>query len=387
MKRRSTCLALVPLILLAKLLGADEVTLAPNKDNTIFESDTGGLSNGSGQFLFAGRSGQSSGSIRRALLAFDLSSIPAEGVVTAVRLTMNMSKTVGGATSVSLHQVLREWGEGSSNASDRGGGQGTASSTGDATWIHTSFDSGTWSSPGGDFATTASSSLEISSPGSYTWSSTPQLVADVQGWIANGSSNFGWIVIGDESAARTAKRFDSREHGTASVRPQLVVEFTAVGVNTAPTVANSVASQSLTLGGGSVSLDLNTEPAVFTDAEGDALSYAATSSDEAIATVARTGSVVTIAAVGSGSATITVTATDLGGESAAVEFGVAVGRLAGDFDGNGTVNFEDFFLFADRFSSTPAAENWSAVFDLVGDDVINFDDFFVFADSFGSQAN
>ncbi len=381
MKRRSTCLALVPLILLAKLLGADEVSLAPNKDNTIFESDTGGLSNGSGQFLFAGRSGQNSGSVRRALLAFDLSSIPAEAVVTAVRLTMNMSKTVGGATSVSLHRLLAEWGEGSANASDRGGGQGAASSTGDATWIHTSFDSGTWSSLGGDFATTASSSLEISSPGSYTWSSTPQLVADVQGWLANGSSNYGWIVIGDESAGRTAKRFDSREHGTASVRPQLVVEFTAGGVNTAPTVANSVASQTLTLGGSSVSLDLNTEPVVFTDAEGDALS------DEAIATVALTGSVVTIAAVGSGSATITVTATDLGGESAAVEFGVAVGRLAGDFDGNGTVNFDDFFLFADRFGSTPAAENWSAVFDLVGDDVINFDDFFVFADSFGSQAN
>ena len=49
MKRRATCLALVPLILLSKLLGADEVTLAPNKDNTIFESDTGGLSDGSGQ--------------------------------------------------------------------------------------------------------------------------------------------------------------------------------------------------------------------------------------------------------------------------------------------------------------------------------------------------
>ena len=386
MKRRSTYLALVPLILLAKLLGAEEVTLAPNKDNTIFESDTGGLSNGSGQFLFAGRSGQSSGSVRRALLAFDLSSIPAEAVVTAVRLTMNMSKTVGGATSVSLHQVLAEWGEGSSNASNRGGGQGAASSTGDATWIHTSFDSGSWSSPGGDFTTTASSSLEISSVGSYTWSSTPQLVADVQGWIANGSSNFGWIVVGDESAARTAKRFDSREHGTASVRPQLVVEFTPGGVNTAPIVANSVASQSLTLGGSSVALDL-AEPVVFTDAEGDALSYVASSSDEAIATAALTGSVVTIAAVGSGSATITVTATDLGGESAAVEFEVGVGRLAGDFDGNGTVNFDDFFLFADRFSSTPAAENWSAVFDLVGDDVINFDDFFVFADSFGSQAN
>ena len=154
-------LALVLVCLGTPLVGADETTLTAIKDNTIFESSTGGLSNGSGQFLFAGRSGQSSGSVRRALLAFDLSSIPTEAVVTAVRLTMNMSKTAAGATTVSLHRVVVDWGEGSSNATDRGGGQGAAATTGDATWIHTFFASGTWSSPGGDIATGATSSLEV----------------------------------------------------------------------------------------------------------------------------------------------------------------------------------------------------------------------------------
>ena len=386
MRPFSGFLALVLVSFGTPLVVADEITLTATKDNTIFESSTGGLSNGSGQFLFAGRSGQSSGSVRRALLAFDLSSIPAEGVVTAVRLTMNMSKTAAGATTVSLHRVMVDWGEGSSNATDRGGGQGAAAATGDATWIHASFDSGIWSNPGGDFVTTASSSLEVGSTSSYTWPSTSQLVADVETWVANSGSNFGWIVVGDESAQRTAKRFDSREHGTASRRPQLVVEFT-VGSGNNPPAANSVAAQALTLGGSSVSFDLNTEPVVFTDADGDALSYTAASSDEAIATIALVGSVVTVAAVGEGSTTATLTATDADGASVTVEFGVVVGRLSGDFDGNGTVNFDDFFLFADSFGSTPASENWSVVFDLVGDDVINFDDFFVFADSFGSQAN
>ncbi len=387
MRPFSGFLAFVLVFFGTPLVVADEIALTATKDNTIFESSTGGLSNGSGQFLFAGRSGQGSGSVRRALLGFDLSSIPAEAVVTAVRLTMNMSKTAAGATMVSLHRVVVDWGEGSSNATDRGGGQGAAATNGDATWIHASFDSGTWSNPGGDFVTTASSSLEVGSTGSYTWPSTSQLVADLLGWIDSPATNFGWIVIGDESATRTAKRFDSREHDTTSRRPQLVVEFTVASGNNPPAAANSVAAQALTLGGNSVSFDLNTEPVVFTDADGDALSYTAASSDEAIATTALVGSVVTVAAVGEGSTTATLTATDADGGSATVEFGVVVGRLTGDFDGNGTVNFDDFFLFADSFGSTPASENWSVVFDLVGDDVINFDDFFVFADSFGSQAN
>ena len=99
------------------------------------------------------------------------------------------------------------------------------------------------------------------------------------------------------------------------------------------------------------------------------------------------GSVVTIGAAGDGSTTITLTATDGGGTDTTTQISVLVTRLAGDFDANGTVNFDDFFQFADRFASTPAAANWSSVFDLIADEVINFDVFFVFADNFGAQAN
>ena len=159
MRPSSVLLAMVLAISETPLVVADEIILTATKDNTMFESAGGGLSNGAGQYLFAGRSGQSSGSIRRALLAFDLSGIPAEAVVTAVRLTMNMSKTAAGSTTVSLHRVLVDWGEGSSNAATRGGGQGAASTTGDATWIHAMFANGTWTNPGGDFVSTPSSSL------------------------------------------------------------------------------------------------------------------------------------------------------------------------------------------------------------------------------------
>ena len=62
----------------------------------------------------------------------------------------------------------------------------------------------------------------------------------------------------------------------------------------------------------------------FTDADGDALSYEATSSDEDIATVSLADSTATINGVAPGSATITITATDPHGASAMQEATVSV---------------------------------------------------------------
>jgi hypothetical protein len=51
-------------------------------------------------------------------------------------------------------------------------------------------------------------------------------VADVQGWLTNPSTNFGWIIIGNEGGTGTSKRFDSRENDTTANRPQLTVNYT-----------------------------------------------------------------------------------------------------------------------------------------------------------------
>ncbi len=62
----------------------------------------------------------------------------------------------------------------------------------------------------------------------------------------------------------------------------------------------------------------------FSDPDGDDLTYAATSSDDAVATVATEGAVVTVNGVAPGNATVTVTASDGGMLSASHEFGVTV---------------------------------------------------------------
>lgn len=145
-----------------------------------------------------------------------------------------MSRTTAGNQTVSLHRLLANWGEGTSNA-DANEGQGAPSTTNDATWLHTFYNTSKWTNAGGDFAATASASLTVGGNGSYTWGSTTQMVADVQGWLNNPGSNFGWMVRGNEAVTTTAKRFDSRQIASTANRPVLIVDYTPPGVTNTPT--------------------------------------------------------------------------------------------------------------------------------------------------------
>ena len=234
------CTALVLIIAPATVRG-ETVMLEPTKDNTLYESATGALSNGAGPVIFAGRVGPTTGQlIRRALLAFDITgNIPPGSTVDSVILTLNMSLTVSGSQTVSLHRVLADWGEGTSNIGGgnvpgTGGGGGAPSTTGDATWIHTFFDTSFWINPGGDFSETISASQDVASLGPYTWGPTTDMRADVQSWLDQPETNLGWILIGNEDSGSTAKRFDSREN-SVSVRPLLTVYFTMGGATPTPT--------------------------------------------------------------------------------------------------------------------------------------------------------
>jgi hypothetical protein len=206
----------------------DVVSIAPIKDNTLYESPTGSLSNGAGQHFFVGKTATSE--IRRGVIAFDLAAaIPAGALVTRVDLTLSMSRTLLlGLEPVSLHRLLADWGEGTSDAALEEGG-GAPATPGDATWIHRFFDAVFWAGPGatGDFVTTPSATVDVGAVGVYTFQSTAGMVADAQGWLDNPATNLGWILIGNESTAATTKRFDSRENPIASARPSLTVEFSA----------------------------------------------------------------------------------------------------------------------------------------------------------------
>ena len=202
-----------------RMAGAVTVNLGPSKDNTLIETPVGN-SNGAGDGFYAGRVGTNGqGTFRRGVLAFDLSSIPAGSTVNSVSLTLEMSQAVNSiAADVTLHRLSANWGEGTSNGSGTGG----LATTGDATWIYRFFNTQTWASAGGDFSAAASASQIVTDPGSYVWSSAG-LVSDVQFWIDNPASNFGWLVKGDEVTLQSVKKFDSK---TGFTPPVLTVDYT-----------------------------------------------------------------------------------------------------------------------------------------------------------------
>ena len=152
------------------------------------------------------------GEIRRGVLAFDIAgSIPPCSTITAVSLSLNMSRTLlETARIVELHKLLADWGEGTSDAPGEEG-DGAPATTNDATWRHRFFDTIFWAMQGGDFSAIVSASQSAGPVGFYTWNST-QMVSDVQSWLDNPGFNFGWLVLGDESTLGT----ESHAHTKAS---------------------------------------------------------------------------------------------------------------------------------------------------------------------------
>jgi len=214
---------------------ADEVIIEPVADGSIGtlygQVDDATCSN-AGMWLFAGRTFFAGP--RRALLAFDVASnVPAGATIDAVELTLFVDRVPPGMVSIDygLHALNVDWGEGTS-AEGGGMGGGLSSATpGDVTWVYRFFPIVTWANDGGDFDPIASSMVAVPTAiGDISWPSTPDLVADVQGWLDNPSTNFGWMLKQPNDTvmpgAGEARRFFAREAPEASRRPRLRITFT-----------------------------------------------------------------------------------------------------------------------------------------------------------------
>jgi hypothetical protein len=208
------------------------INIMPSKDNTLYEfvKVNGDRSNALGHHFFTGDILK--GELRRGVLAFDIAgNIPQGSTITAVTLSLNMSRTLtNAARTTELHKLLADWGEGTSIASEPEG-QGAPATPNDATWRHRFFDTIFWTTQGGDFSPTVSASQLVGPVGQYMWSSA-QMVADVQSWLDNPAGNFGWIVLGDEVTPGSAKRFDTRESASP---PVLTIVYTEPTQSPTPT--------------------------------------------------------------------------------------------------------------------------------------------------------
>lgn len=240
------CFALLALCLalaMASTTQAATIMLDASKDASIFQNNVNN-SSGAANGLIVGTNAQSSA--RRAAIAFDVvSALPAGAIVQDVKLHLVLGAVAGGGggaggpanVTIGLHRLLSNWGEGNAQQQTPptdglgGQGQGVAAAAGDVTWASSFHGSSLWATPGGDFTSPPSASALIDAlvGGTKTWTSTAQLVSDVQNWLDNPGSNFGWMLKNtDEASANTGRTFYTSEVATAAFHPQLEITYEVI---------------------------------------------------------------------------------------------------------------------------------------------------------------
>ena len=134
--------------------------------------------------------------------------------------------------------------------------------------------------------------------------------------VALAGTDLTIMAVGAGNTTVTVTARDAAGLSTAASANVTVME-----PNRAPTAVVPVAPAQTAVVGGTINVDVTP---FFTDPDGDALTYSATSANASVATVAVEGSVVSAAAVGAGSTSLTVTATDPEGLSGSLSVPVTV---------------------------------------------------------------
>jgi hypothetical protein len=158
--------------------------------------------------------------LQRALLRFDLSSIPGGSTINSATLRMQATQ-IGGTLNINVYELLQSWNEGTGN--------GTA---GEANWINRA-PSTAWTTAGGTFNPTAVATLNTNSTGQHSWNVT----ALVQAWIAGSGTNNGLMVASPDGGGNRTATYDSREGATV---PFLEIDYTPPVLTISGTVFEDV---------------------------------------------------------------------------------------------------------------------------------------------------
>ena len=188
---------------------ADTATLSVAAD-TLINSGSPGNNAGGHTWFDTGTDG--AGGVRRGLIRFDLSGIPAGSTVTSavVQLVVVRVPPAQADSTFDLFRLTAGWGEGI-----QAGNNGGPAASGESSWNDRMQGSASWTAPGAvsNAAGTASASTAVSGGGTYSWSN-PGLVSDAQRWLTNAPQNFGWLLVSEsEATARTVRGFGARESG------------------------------------------------------------------------------------------------------------------------------------------------------------------------------
>ncbi len=183
--------------------------------DTWIDGSANGTNYGDSTSLVINHSGGDIGN-QRALLQFDLSTIPAGAVITGATLRMEAT-SITAAININIYELTEAWVEGSAN--------GTA---GVASWNERQTGTA-WSTSGGTYDPALVATLNTGSIGQHSWDITALAAA----WNDGSKVNNG-IIIGSPDSGNETVTYDSSEGSTP---PELVITYTIP--NTAATVAGT----------------------------------------------------------------------------------------------------------------------------------------------------
>jgi hypothetical protein len=202
---------------------------ASDTDSTLYEDFPNG-NNGGGGMIHVGNNGV--GSARRAVLRFDVSAIPMGSTVTEATLRLTVEASGGTATNFDVFALEESWVEGSNVGFGSGLGEGASPEAGAVSWNSREHGTALWTAAGGTFPVAPSATAPAEDTGNQVWTDNTigfGLVEDVQTWV-DGAPNHGWIIIGDSTNVRTARRFTGTEGG-APIWPTLTVTYSPSSIS------------------------------------------------------------------------------------------------------------------------------------------------------------
>ncbi|MFH1521439.1 MAG: DNRLRE domain-containing protein [archaeon] len=149
----------------------------------------------------------------RALLKFNLSSIPSTDTIVDAVIQIYLESASGNANvTVKAYRLTSEWIEAEASWNDR-------------------ITSTAWSSTGGDYdSSEIDTQIFSNSSGNYYNFTITEAVA---GWTSESYNNYGIILVSSNTFAGNYSQISSSDSATASQRPQIIVEHTP---NAIPTI-------------------------------------------------------------------------------------------------------------------------------------------------------
>jgi hypothetical protein len=187
---------------------------------------------------------------RRAVMKFDLSSIPAGAILESATLTLTRTGGDANTLTFSTHEVTQAWVEANT------------------TWNNRQTGTAWTPSVGGTFKAAAISTTTVpATNGAYNWN----LLSLVQTWFNGTSVNNGVLIKqANESSVDKKHVFGSSENGTVASRPKLTITYKLLGACVAvPNQSPLAASDTVTFTSGS-SVKINVK-ANDTDPNGNTL--------------------------------------------------------------------------------------------------------------------